>query len=390
MRSVELFAGAGGSALGTSMAGFRHDVVVERDANACQTLRLNKKARTPYVVDWRIHQDDVRRFDYSGVPEGVDLLVGGPPCQPFSLGGKHGGHRDSRNMFPEMARAVRELRPRAVMVENVRGLVRPSFERYFEYIILQLTYPEVVRANEEAWEDHAGRLERIHTSRAVPGLCYQIVFSVLNAADYGIPQRRERVFIIGFRSDLGIEWSFPRRTHSLDELLRQQWVTGEYWQHHEVARRQRPDPPERYSLRIQRQRGRLEAITSEAPWRTVRDCFVGLPEPRGGGTPGVANHDFIDGARIYPGHTGSPLDEPAKTLKAGDHGVPGGENMLARPDGSVRYFTVRECARLQAFPDDFFFHGSRTEIMRQLGNAVPVTLAKLLAKSIAKALAGRD
>ena len=88
------------------------------------------------------------------------------------------------------------------------------------------------------------------------------------------------------------------------------------------------------------------------------------------------------GTSAYPGHTGSALDEPAKTLKAGDHGVPGGENMLLRPDGSVRYFTVRESARLQTFPDNFLFHGSWSETMRQLGNAVPVRLANLVASSV--------
>jgi DNA (cytosine-5)-methyltransferase 1 len=94
------------------------------------------------------------------------------------------------------------------------------------------------------------------------------------------------------------------------------------------------------------------------------------------------NHRFQPGARSYPGHTGSPLDEPAKTLKAGVHGVPGGENMLVRPDGSIRYFTVRESARLQTFPDNFKFHGSWTETMRQLGNAVPVKLAEVIANSV--------
>lgn len=94
----------------------------------------------------------------------------------------------------------------------------------------------------------------------------------------------------------------------------------------------------------------------------------------------------MEGARIYKGHTGSPLDEPAKTLKAGDHGVPGGENMVAFPDGSVRYFTIRESARLQSFPDSYVFPGSWTESMRQLGNAVPVKLAHMLGQSIGKAL----
>ena len=102
------------------------------------------------------------------------------------------------------------------------------------------------------------------------------------------------------------------------------------------------------------------------------------------------NHRLQAGARIYPGHTGSPLDLPAKTLKAGDHGVPGGENMLVRTDGSVRYFSVRESARLQTFPDGYELHGAWSEAMRQLGNAVPVTLAQVVASSVATHLLMAD
>jgi DNA (cytosine-5)-methyltransferase 1 len=108
-----------------------------------------------------------------------------------------------------------------------------------------------------------------------------------------------------------------------------------------------------------------------APWATVRDALLGLGEP-----DGEQNHVFQAGARVYPGHTGSPLDLPAKALKAGDHGVPGGENMMVRDDESVRYFTMREAARLVGFPDEYQFPGSWTESMRQLGNAVPTSLGE--------------
>jgi DNA (cytosine-5)-methyltransferase 1 len=122
------------------------------------------------------------------------------------------------------------------------------------------------------------------------------------------------------------------------------------------------------------------------PWRTVRDAIAGLPDAESKAAASVPNHVFQPGARSYPGHTGSPMDLPAKTLKAGDHGVPGGENMMVRDDGSVRYFTVRESARIQTFPDGFRFHGSWTETMRQLGNAVPVLLAQRVASSVAEKL----
>ncbi|MFP4582138.1 MAG: DNA cytosine methyltransferase [Desulfococcaceae bacterium] len=96
----------------------------------------------------------------------------------------------------------------------------------------------------------------------------------------------------------------------------------------------------------------------------------------------IPNHQFRDDARPYPGHTGGNLDEPAKALKAGDHGVPRGENMIAFPNGIYRYFTVRESARIQTFPDDFVFAGSWTEAMRKLGNAVPVELSKIVGDGI--------
>lgn len=123
---------------------------------------------------------------------------------------------------------------------------------------------------------------------------------------------------------------------------------------------------------------------------TVRDAICDLPDPEKRTWNHVANHNFNPGARSYVGHTGSPLDEPGKTLKAGDHGVPGGENMIARADGSVRYFTVREAARLQTFPDDYTFRGAWTEAMRQLGNAVPVRLAEAVARSVAQKLLSRN
>lgn len=383
MRSVELFIGAGGLALGASNAGFRHDAVVEWDRWACDTIRENQVRGTKPVSDWPLHEMDVRCFDYSDVEEGVDLLAGGPPCQPFSIGGKHGGYDDKRDMFPEMVRAIRELRPRAILIENVKGLMRKSFAEYFEYIVLQLSYPEVSRAEDEDWVSHLSRLEQCHTNGQHDGLSYRVVFQLLNAADFGVPQKRERVFLVGFRQDLEIGWSFPKATHSLDALLYDQWVTGEYWDRHGISTHERPKPSLKLRGRIERLRNSLFP-PEESPWSTVRDAISDLPDPESKTNESrVINHRFQPGARSYKGHTGSLLDEPSKTLKAGVHGVPGGENMLARHDGCVRYFTVRESARIQTFPDDYVFHGSWTETMRQLGNAVPVSLAETLASDIA-------
>jgi DNA (cytosine-5)-methyltransferase 1 len=384
MRSVELFAGAGGLAIGMARAGFHHAAVIEWNSDACETFRENQRHHTHHVEEWPLHEADVRAFDYGKLSGDVMVVSGGPPCQPFSMGGKHRGYMDERDMFPEAVRAVRELRPKAFIFENVKGLKRETFATYFEYIKLQLTHPSLTRRKAEPWREHCRRLEKHSTSGGAHE--YNVVAELLNAADYGVPQKRERVFIVGFREDLGVEWSFPEETHSDEELLRAKWITGEYWERHEVAKKHRPQLDDRHTARIERlKRGALFG-DGMAPWLTVRDAISDLPDPEKFLTNKVPNHRFNPGARSYPGHTGSPFDEPAKTLKAGDHGVPGGENMLARADGTVRYFTVREAARLQTVPDDYIFRGVWSEAMRQLGNAVPVRLAQVVAGSVAKTL----
>ncbi|HUA69164.1 MAG TPA: DNA cytosine methyltransferase, partial [Candidatus Saccharimonadales bacterium] len=316
----------------------------------------------------------------------IDVLAGGPPCQPFSIGGKHRGFNDSRDMFPEAARVVRTVRPKAFIFENVRGLLRRSFAKYFEYILLQLTYPEIAPADDENWTGHLNRLERYHTKGRYQGLYYRVTFRLVNAADYGVPQKRDRVVIVGFRSDIGEDWHFPTATHSEDALLFSQWVTNEYWDAHRISRKSRPLITSQIAQRVMQ----MQPPEGVERWQTVRDAIADLPKPANGNREEVFNHRFQPGARTYPGHTGSSLDYPAKTLKAGDHGVPGGENMLVCPDGRVRYFTVRESARLQTFPDWFSFPCSWTESMRQIGNAVPVHLSEVMAKSVGKVLERRE
>jgi DNA (cytosine-5)-methyltransferase 1 len=386
MKSIELFAGAGGLALGTAEAGFRHKIVLEWDSNACATLRKNHDEGVRHAKGWNVVEGDVREFDFRPYLGEVDFVSGGPPCQPFSIGGKHKGMGDARNMFPEAVRAVRQTRPKGFIFENVRGLLRTNFSTYFNYIVHQLRYPNVPNQGDEEWTHHLERLERIHTSGEGTDLKYNVVYQLVNAVNYGIPQHRWRVFIVGIRSDLGAEYSFPCPTHEEDALLYQQWVSGEYWERHEIPKSDRPQMPGTLAKRVQSLRGTMPEMFLD-PWRTVRDAIADLP-PISTNTDAVAmaNHWLNPGARSYPGHTGSPYDQPAKALKAGDHGVPGGENMLQMHDGSVRYFSVRECARLQTFPDEWLFEGSWTESMRQLGNAVPVQLAEVIARPLMKIL----
>lgn len=386
MRAVEIFAGAGGLALGVSEAGFIHDAVIELDKYACATIRANQTRRIKPVVDWPLHEEDISKFDFSTIGEGLDLLCGGPPCQPFSLAGKSLGHRDERDLFPEAIRAVRELRPRAFVFENVKGLLRKSHFAYFEYVRLQLACPHLKIKHGEKWKEHRTRLERYYTRGSKKDETYRVIVRSVNAADYGVPQRRERVFIVGIRSDLGVEWSFPMPTHSRDELLISKFITGHYWEHHEVSRKRR----ETISPSSMERLKKLNANADSHPllrWVTIRDAFAKLPLPtQCESNISVPNHLFIPGARAYTGHCGSQMDEPAKTLKAGDHGVPGGENMMIHCNGKVRYFTVREKARLQTFPDKYRFDGPWSATTRQLGNAVPVLLSLVVARSIKSTL----
>ncbi len=384
--SIELFSGAGGLALATHMAGFQHGGLFEWNKDACATLRSNSLACTVSGLSYwhdKITEGDVGQVSFAKY-EGADLVAGGPPCQPFSMGGKARGMEDPRDMIPHFIRTVREVRPRAFIMENVRGLTRAAFANYLSYTLLQLTHIELSRKKGETWLDHFHRLQKHHTTAAGGSATrYHVCHEVLNAANYGIPQCRERIFIVGFRADLDANWSFPDRTHSLEKLLWDQWVTGEYW-----LRQDLPRPaamPESVERRVRSLHRPFEGIQ---PWRTIRQAVGDLPDPflHFDSSGSVFNHRFQPGARPYPGHTGSPYDMPSKALKAGGHGVPGGENMIAFADGTHRYLTVREAARLQTFPDSWHFEGYWSEAMRQLGNAVPVDLAKVVATSVSRTL----
>lgn len=356
----------GGMALGLEEAGFEHQILIEFNSKACNTLMRNRP-------NWPVEETDIRAVSFKNLLGQIDLLAGGPPCQPFSLGGKHGGLNDPRNMFPEAVRAVREIAPGAFLFENVRGLTRPSFLPYFEYILAQLELPNLNIRIGENWLDHKRRLlneKRFYTQ----DLFYRVHWMKVNAANYGTPQIRHRVVIWGIRGDLRVnipdQLAFP--THSQAALSYSQDISGDYWREHDLPIIAERTTPVAISLHARENR-----------WRTLRDALAGLPEPMNGKESGFfRNHIGIPGARLYSGHTGSILDAPAKAVKAGDHGCPGGEHILVRDDESFRYLTVRECARIQEIPDDWTFECSRTEAMRQIGNAVPVGVARLLGNNL--------
>ncbi|WP_233840522.1 DNA cytosine methyltransferase [Dyella sp. 2HG41-7] len=379
--SVELFSGCGGLAMGLSIAGFRHELLVEWDEHAANTVAHNRQRRAKHVRDWPYIKQDVRAVDWTQYKDKVHVVAGGPPCQPFSVGGKANGDKDARDMWPEAIRAVREIEPEFFVFENVRGLLRPAFADYVTWITAYLANPSILRKPGEEHLVHLGRLQR--QANKAP---YVVRILPVNAADYGAPQKRHRVLIIGVRKDRESLPELPKPTHSQDRLVWDKWISGVYWERHGLPRPSEDCIPP-HEARIATKLNKHNRPPSENAWVTCRDAFVGLGEPSL--RHDIPNHKFQPGARVYPGHTGSPIDEPAKALKAGVHGVPGGENMLAREDDSVRYFSIREAARLQGFDDKYQFPGSWTESMRQLGNAVPVQLASAVGTWLSKTMENR-
>ncbi|WP_312930288.1 DNA cytosine methyltransferase [Agrobacterium cavarae] len=174
LSSIEMCAGAGGQARGLELAGFDHAGVIEIDRDCCQTLRLNRPT-------WTVHEEDLSSFAGHSY-KGIDLLAGGLPCPPFSVAGKQLGEKDERNLFPAAIRLVDETKPKAVMIENVRGFLGAVFEDYRGYI--------------------KGELKK---------LGYEAHWRLFNASDYGVPQLRPRVIIVALRDDIKdrFEWPAP-------------------------------------------------------------------------------------------------------------------------------------------------------------------------------------
>ena len=190
--SLELCAGAGGQALGLERAGFEHAGLVEIDPHACKTLRLNRP-------QWTVHEEDLNHFD-GRLYKGVDLLAAGFPCPPFSIAGKQLGRDDERDLFPAGLRIVEEVRPKAVMIENVRGILAPAFEDYRNHI--------------------DGQLKK---------LGYVTHWKLLNAADYGVSQLRPRVVIVALKKQYASEFAWPepcKKPPSVGKLIADLMAAG--------------------------------------------------------------------------------------------------------------------------------------------------------------------
>ncbi|MFI6214684.1 DNA cytosine methyltransferase [Nocardia brasiliensis] len=434
--SVELFAGGGGLAMAVHNVGFRPLLFNEFNERACQTLEAS--ARTTLASDGvhriddprptppepgssvPLYAGDVQELDMRGLVGKVDVLAGGPPCQPFSAGGVARGDEDKRNMFPAMFEAIRQMRPKAVICENVRGLLRPSFEGYFGYIQNELRLPFLLREPKDLpWTDHNANLEaelrRTPDDTENPDH-YKLVTVPVNAAEYGVPQMRNRVVLIAFRADVRVDVEafekYVKTKQFSEDALYRSMRDGDYWDRHKNV-------PAHVRQNVLDRLPKVIKDDDLKPFRTLRDAIAGygtdagwdydgeqteeklpaLPpiespadlkslvsKPDFGALLGITGHIGWPGARIYKGHTPNELDRPAKTVKAGVHGVPGGESVMLLDSGEHRYMTVRETARVMTFPDKWVGSGPRGEQMRQLGNAVPVVLGEFFAKAVANAL----
>ncbi len=307
MDCVEICAGAGGMAIGLERAGFRSRALVELDSHCCMTLRRNR----PH---WQVIERDVRHFDGS-LYRGVDLLAGGVPCPPFSVAGKQLGAQDERDLFPEALRLVREIRPKAVMLENVRGFLNPIFSDYRDELV-----------------------------RAFDNLGYGLSWSLLNASDFGLAQLRPRVLLVALRRDLQtrFRWPFTLGTPKVH--------VGET----------------------------LRDLMGENGWKGVEEWIAGARQ--------VAP-TIVGGSKKH----GGPDLGPSRARSAwAALGVDGRSIALEAPPENftgMPRLTVRMVARLQGFPDEWVFVGSKTAAYRQVGNALPPAVAHAVGLEIARVLA---
>ncbi|HHU50454.1 MAG TPA: DNA cytosine methyltransferase [Firmicutes bacterium] len=303
--SVEICAGAGGQALGLEMAGFKHVALVEIEKEYCKTLKLNR----PH---WNVINEDVRRFDGKAY-RGIDLLAGGVPCPPFSVAGKQLGSEDERDLFPEAIRLTEVIKPKVVMLENVRGILDSIFDEYR-------------RAIKESLEV----------------LGYRVEWRLLNASDYGVPQLRPRVVFVAIRNDLAAEFTFPTEViHAptvgevLGDLMEENgWLGVKQW---------------------------VERANDIAP------TIVGGSKKHGGPDLGPTR---AKRAWAALGVDGSGIANEAPD-----------RNFVGMPR-----LTNRMVARLQGFPDDWIFSGSKTSVYRQIGNAFPPPVACAVGVQIRKCL----
>lgn len=319
--AIELFAGAGGLALGLEQAGIKTLEYVEFDKACCETLKTNRP-------NWNVICDDIHNVDFKLFRDKIDIVTGGFPCQAFSFAGKKLGFEDTRGtLFHEFARCVKEVNPKIFLAENVRGLLSHDKGRTLKTIITVLE-----------------------------ALGYHTQQKVLNAAYYGVGQKRERIVIIGIRNDLSINFSYPIADKEMTTL-----------------RQALKNCPQSQGVEYSEKKKKVLSLVPAG------GCWVNLPENiakeymgksyySGGGRRGMAR-------RIS-------WDEPCLTLTCSPSQK---QTERCHPD-ETRPFTIREYARIQSFPDDWKFCGGIGDQYKQIGNAVPVEMARRIGIQLKKSL----
>ena len=327
--SVELFAGAGGLALGMSKAGFHHVMLNEIDHDACETLRLNHP-------EWNIVEGDIHEIDFSHMYGKVDLLSGGFPCQAFSYAGKRLGFEETRGtLFFEMARAVKEMKPKVFLGENVKGLLEHDSGRTMQTIrntIAELGYTLI--------EPH-----------------------VLRAIQYDVPQKRERLILIAIRNDIApyVHFVWPDVCDTI-RTLRDAFFKGELFDTDTPASDGQKYPESKRRI--------MELVPEGGDWRDLPDDvareYMKGSYFLGGGKTGMARR--------------LAMDEPSLTLTC----APAQKQTERCHPWETRPLSVREYARIQTFPDSWKFAGSLSSQYRQIGNAVPVNMAWAIGRALVR------
>lgn len=327
---IELFAGAGGLAIGLEKAGIKCAALNEIDKWACQTLRKNR----PH---WNVLEGDIKEYNFSKYENKIDIVTGGFPCQAFSYAGKKLGLKDARGtLFYEFARVVNEVKPAVCIGENVRGLLSHEGGKTLEGMISIL--------------DEIG---------------YNVVapVQVLKAINFNVPQKRERLILVGIRKDIDIDYEYPKPygvVYNLEDALK----SGALYD---------TDVPKSGGATYPDHKKKvLELIPPGGYWRDLpiplQKEYMQKSFYLGGGKTGMAR-------RIA-------WDEPSLTLTCSPAQK---QTERCHPD-ETRPFTVREYARIQTFPDEWDFQGSVSQQYKQIGNAVPVNLAKEIGYSIVRFL----
>ncbi len=326
---LELFAGAGGLAVGMEKAGLKCVALNEIDKHACETLRTNRP-------NWNVYEGDIKNFSFFSYHNQVDVVTGGFPCQAFSYAGKRLGFEDARGtLFYEFARVVKEVNPPICIGENVKGLLSHDNGKTLQGMISIL--------------DEIG---------------YNMVpVEVLKAINYKVPQKRERLILVGIRKDVDVKYEYPKpykKIYNLKDALKK----GDLFD---------TDVPKSNGVKYpESKKNVLDLVPPKGYWRDlpleIQKDFMGASFYLGGGKTGMAR-------RIG-------WDEPCLTLTCSPAQK---QTERCHPD-ETRPFTVREYARIQTFPDNWHFSGPISQQYKQIGNAVPVNLGREIGYSIIKFL----